>query len=96
MRIIWSAPAEADLDHIVSHIAAENLAAALGQEDRIRDGVVRLEQHPRLGRVGRLPNSRELVVSGTPYVVVYYVGTSQVEIARVVHGAQDWPPESPP
>ena len=93
MRVIWSAPAEADLDHIVLHIAAENLGAALGQEDRIRDGVLMLEQHPHLGRPGRLPNSRELVVTGTPYLVVYYVGTLQVEIARVIHGARNWPPE---
>lgn len=91
MRVIWSSPAEADLDDLVRHIAAENLAAALAQEERIHEAVARLGEYPRMGRVGRRPMSRELVVSGTPYVVVYYVSDTQVEVARVMHGARAWP-----
>jgi toxin ParE1/3/4 len=48
-----------------------------------------------MGREGRLRDSRELVVAGTPYVVMYRVNETQVEVMRVLHGAQYWPPEPP-
>jgi toxin ParE1/3/4 len=45
-----------------------------------------------MGRIGRVPLTRELIVGGTPWIVVYRV-RSAVEIIRVLHGAQAWPPE---
>jgi plasmid stabilization system protein ParE len=32
------------------------------------------------------------VVAGTPYIVIYRVGRERIDILRVVHGAQRWPP----
>ncbi|WP_267461352.1 type II toxin-antitoxin system RelE/ParE family toxin [Aureimonas sp. SA4125] len=49
-----------------------------------------LSQNPYSGRVGRTPGTRELPVTGTPYVVVYRVA-ERVEILAVVHGAHTWP-----
>jgi toxin ParE1/3/4 len=40
-----------------------------------------------------MPETRELVVSGTPYIVVYLI-SDDVELIRVLHGAQQWPPEN--
>jgi toxin ParE1/3/4 len=34
--------------------------------------------------------TRELVVSRTPFIVVYAVGDA-VELLRILHGAQQWP-----
>jgi toxin ParE1/3/4 len=39
-----------------------------------------------MGRPGRVPFTRELVVAGTPFVVIYRV-RADVEIVRVLHGA---------
>jgi plasmid stabilization system protein ParE len=50
-----------------------------------------LEEHPRLGRAGRVPKTRELVIVGTPYLVIYRVADQSVEIAAVFHGAQRSP-----
>ena len=47
---------------------------------------------PLRGRIGRTPGTRELVITGSPYIVVYQVTGDQVEVARIIHGAQDWPP----
>ncbi len=52
----------------------------------------RERDHPRRGRPGRVAGTRELVVPGTPYIVVYAVGADYVRIHRVLHGAQRWPP----
>ena len=46
---------------------------------------------PGLGRPGRVPGTRELIVSGTRYIVPYRVKEDVVQIITVLHGAQKWP-----
>jgi plasmid stabilization system protein ParE len=41
-----------------------------------------------MGRVGAEPGIRELVIGGTPYVVLYSVKKTQVTITTIWHGAQ--------
>ncbi len=52
-----------------------------------------LEPHPRAGRTGKVPGTRELVVSGTPYMLLYRIADGVVQILGVIHGARDWPPK---
>ena len=91
MRIRWTRPALADLEAVGDFIARDNPVAA----KRIVVGPVAsvdaLRDHPNLGRPGRLTGTRELVVSGTPYVVPYRVLGDDVEILAVFHGARRWP-----
>lgn len=93
MRIVRRDSYAADLDSIVDHIALENPSAALDIWDDIERQIERLRDFPRSGRIGRVPETRELVVSGTPYIVVYLI-SDDVELIRVLHGAQKWPPEN--
>jgi toxin ParE1/3/4 len=51
-----------------------------------------LDQMPERGRPGELAGTRELVLAGTPYILVYEIEASIVQILRVRHAAQDWPP----
>ena len=44
-----------------------------------------LENHPALGRPGRVPGTREMVVLKTRYVVPYGVRADEVELLRVFH-----------
>ncbi len=46
-----------------------------------------------MGRAGRVPGTRELVISGTPYIVPYRVRGGAVEVLRVFHAARRWPTE---
>jgi toxin ParE1/3/4 len=66
MRIVWSGPARADLESIFEFIAQDNQYAAALVVKRIRDRVRQLARMPRIGRIGRVENTRELVVSRTP------------------------------
>ena len=93
MRIVRRDSYAADLDSIVDHIALEKPSAALDIWDDIERQIERLRDFPRSGRIGRMPETRELVVSGTPYIVVYLI-SDDVELIRVLHGAQKWPPEN--
>ena len=58
---------------------------------RVREGVEYLLDHPNLGRAGRVRGTRELVISGSPFVVIYRVRFDQVQILRVLHHARKWP-----
>ena len=91
MTLIWSPTALADLKHIRTYIAEHNPAAANEIVETVRAAVHRLEQFPFVGRVGRVSDTRELVIAGTPYVVPYRVRGTGIEIVAVMHGAQQWP-----
>jgi plasmid stabilization system protein ParE len=41
-----------------------------------------------MGRPGRVPNTRELVVSGTPHLVPYHAKRLEVQVLRVFHASQ--------
>jgi toxin ParE1/3/4 len=92
VRIVWLRTAERNLEEQLEFIGERNPCAADALADKIAASVARLEEHPRRGRPGRVAGTRELVVPGTPYVVVYTVGADYVRIHRVLHGAQRWPP----
>lgn len=92
--IRWTQPASDDLLGIVEWIAAKRPASAASAGRRILDAVEQLQDHPLRGRPGRSPDTRELVISGLPYLVIYSVdspGAETVNILRVLHGAMLWP-----
>ncbi|CAK7262210.1 type II toxin-antitoxin system RelE/ParE family toxin [Shinella sp. YE25] len=60
---------------------------------RIAVAARRLCDFPESGRTGRVAGTRELVVTGTPYLAAYLVSGETVRILRVLHGAQQWPEE---
>ncbi|MDO8379034.1 type II toxin-antitoxin system RelE/ParE family toxin [Phenylobacterium sp.] len=93
MKVVWADSARSDLGRIVLHIAEDNVDAALRMEDRIQSTVARLDAMPLRTRPGRLSGTRELVVTGTPYVVVLEITDEVVGVVRVLHGAQAWPPQ---
>lgn len=64
-------------------------------DDLISEKVALLLEFPEAGRIGRLEGTRELVVTGTPYVVAYRLAEEVVLILRVLHGAQEWPDALP-
>ena len=50
-----------------------------------------LDRYPELGRAGREPGTRELVIAGLPYIAFYRIAGDDVIIRRVLHGAMQWP-----
>jgi toxin ParE1/3/4 len=91
--VLWRERAEADLNGAFDYLIERDPAAALRVYEAIRARVAMLADHPSLGRPGRVPETRELVVGRTPYIVAYTVDARRgaVVILRVLHGAQRWP-----
>ena len=91
LRLEWSKPALADLGAAGEYIARERPQAAERMAGCIQEAVEYLGEQPNLGRPGRLSGTRELVISGTPFIVVYRVRKGVVQILRLLHHAQHWP-----
>jgi toxin ParE1/3/4 len=91
MRVRWTTPAAQDLYNIVLRIQQDNPDAAAKAATTLYDGCDSLGIFPRRGRKGRIEGTRELVVAGLPYIVVYRIQDQSLEILRIYHGAQDWP-----
>ncbi len=93
--IHWTQPANDDFLGIAGWIHARNPVAAASVGRRILNAVEQLRDFPLRGRPGRSPGTRELVISGLPYLVVYSVDSAApptVTLLRVLHGAMLWPP----
>ena len=88
----WRQAARDDLLAIVDYISDDNPAAAQALKDEIETKVSRLPVHPKLYRAGRVPGTREMVVRNN-YLVIYTEDEKAISILRVLHGAQQWPPE---
>lgn len=58
---------------------------------RVLEAVEYLLEHPGLGRHGRVQGTRELVVSGTPFIAICRVRLDIVQLLRVLHHAGKWP-----
>jgi addiction module RelE/StbE family toxin len=91
MRVRWTQTAVDDLTSICDYIEQRNTPAARRIALAIYDNVNGLKQYPRKGRPGRKPDTRELVVTGLPYLIVYRVREDVVEVNRILHAAQKWP-----
>ena len=72
------------------YIEVENPRAAARLIEQIQASINRLRVFPLMGRPGFRPTTRELVISGTPYIVVYLVQGETVSILAVIHGATNW------
>lgn len=91
MRIIWTPEAQQDRADVWDCIAADNLRAAARMDELFSGAVTRLAAHPMLGRLGKIPSTRELIPHES-YRLVYEITDETVWILALVHTARQWPP----
>lgn len=91
MQVRWLRKALRNLDDEAAYIAADNQVAARLVVQRIIAAVELLVEQPGLGRPGRVPGTRELVVAKTRYIVPYRVRDDGVEVLRVFHTSRRLP-----
>ncbi|MFY3002290.1 type II toxin-antitoxin system RelE/ParE family toxin [Achromobacter xylosoxidans] len=88
----WSSAARADLLTIVDYISDDNPDAAQRLKDDIETKAAQLPARPALYRPGRIAGTREMVVRAN-YIIVYAADALAVRILRILHAAQQWPPQ---
>ncbi|BEG75655.1 type II toxin-antitoxin system RelE/ParE family toxin [Achromobacter xylosoxidans] len=88
----WLSAARADLLAIVDYISDDNPDAAQRLKDDIETKAAQLPARPALYRPGRIAGTREMVVRAN-YIIVYAADALAVRILRILHAAQQWPPQ---
>ena len=89
MQLLFTDLAARDLGSIIDYIALDNPTAAGNVYRSVLSTDGRLTEFPGIGRVGRLPGTREYLLAGLPYLLVYEVSSEAVTILAVFHGARD-------
>lgn len=91
MRIKWLRRALLDLEEVEKFVSMDSPANAVAVVVKLITAVSLLGDQQGIGRPGRVPGTRELVISGLPYIVPYRVKDGAVEILRIYHAARKWP-----
>ena len=91
MRLRFTRRSLRHLAEVRAYVGTNDPAAANRLIARLREAIDGLLIHPERGRPGRVPGTRELVVSGTAYIVPYRISGETVEILAIMHGARAWP-----
>ena len=91
MKVIWFKKAILDLRSVHDYIAQENPQAAQQIVKKISHKINLLSEQPNIGRPGRVPNTKELVVDKTPFILPYRVRDNRIEILRILHTSRRWP-----
>jgi addiction module RelE/StbE family toxin len=89
MQVRLAHLALADLQAIRAYIARDNPLAAQQMAIKIVAAADRLSANPRIGRLGAMPGTFELVVR--PYVLVYEIHRAEIVVLRIWHGRQRRP-----
>jgi addiction module RelE/StbE family toxin len=92
MKIVIRETAYHDVERIYAWIARDSPRNAQSVIRRIDAAIEdKLAFFPFMGRPGRAAGTREWVVRGLPYIIVYRVdeGRDELTVLSVFHGAQD-------
>ncbi|MCP4563333.1 MAG: type II toxin-antitoxin system RelE/ParE family toxin [Bosea sp.] len=91
MKIVWTPRSQRNLRDAARYLTQFNPHAALAMVRTIRAAPQQLLRHPASGRPGRVDGTRELVITGTPYILPYRVHHGAIEILAVIHTSRQWP-----
>ncbi|MBJ7221178.1 MULTISPECIES: type II toxin-antitoxin system RelE/ParE family toxin [unclassified Brenneria] len=85
MEIKWLRKAAANLEAEYLYIAQDDQQAASKFVDEVQRLTELLPQQPAMGRPGRVPGTRELVLTHYPYIIPYRVKGNMLQILLIFH-----------
>lgn len=91
MKIYWTPTANKERFEQLDYIAQDDPQAAISQDEKIEYCINLLPGQPNIGRTGRIKDTRELVISQTPFIAIYRVTSQRIEVLRFLRGSQKWP-----
>ena len=89
MIIRWTSEARTDRRNQIEWRAERNPRAAASMDAKVEQSVRLLGDFPEIGRPTNVADTRELSVTGTPYIVVHRLTSATVQILRLYHSSQD-------
>lgn len=91
MKVRFTSAARDDIARIHDYIFQHNPVAAARVVRAIEVATYQLADFPNSGRIGGVADTREVVVPKLPYIAVYRITASHVEVIAVFHAAEDKP-----
>lgn len=85
MEIKWLRKAIANLETEFRYIAEDDPQAAERFVNEVWRLTQLLKEQPAMGREGRVPETRELILHNYPYIIPYRVRNNTIQILRVFH-----------
>lgn len=79
MKLIWTKQAIADLNAAYDYVAEASPESAGIIIERIEKSLDSLQQFPEMGRLGRVKETRELIVPRTPFILPYRVRKNRIQ-----------------
>ena len=92
LTIRWFSAAVRDRLQHLDYISEHDPSASLRIDEQISQQLQLLSRHPLMGRTGRVSGTRELVIARSPFLLVHRMHSNEIQVVRMLHGAQQWPP----
>lgn len=90
MRVIWTPEAQHDRADVWDYIAADNPRAAARMDELFSNAAAMLADHPKLGRTGKIPGTRELIPHESYRLVYEIEGETVWAAVPVFHRDGRW------
>ena len=90
MKIKLAKLALRDLQSVKEYISQDKPDVALAVVKRVMESIENITIFPSIGRTGRVPLTKELIVSGTPLIIGYQIKQDTLYIVRIIHTARKW------
>ena len=91
LKVYWSKATLEDFRLESKYIAEDNPKAAKKFIHQVQHQLKLLKTQPHMGRIGRIPETRELIIKGFCYLVIYRIQNQAIEIVAIFHAARQYP-----
>ncbi|MBD2139875.1 type II toxin-antitoxin system RelE/ParE family toxin [Anabaena sp. FACHB-1250] len=91
MQVKWLRRALRNLEQARNYVFQDNPTAAQELILKIQNAANQLQNYPFMGKNGRVEGTRELIISNSPYILIYRVKEESVEVLRILHTSKRYP-----
>lgn len=91
LKLKYTKTAIKDLNDGYDYIYHENPVAARTVINRIELTVKKLQSQPFMGHKGRVEDTYEFFIMGTPFVIVYSFDSEKLVILTIMHTSRKYP-----
>jgi len=91
MQVKWLKWALRNLEQARNYVFQDNPTAAQELILKIQNAANQLQKYPFMGKNGRVEGTKELIISNSPYILIYRVKEESVEVLRILHTSKRYP-----